>query len=172
MKKQKIRPCNTIRYTHGWVRDNVYIYGKNILKSLNPMNPSSDNFLACNTASGNCSFVGNGLTNTAPGKYSSVLNGNSNTASGAYASILGGANNHATGSHSVIIGGSGNTDSGYANVFIAGTGITAVAAGTLHINNLWISPTTYNNYPGVAPGVFPLGTVYVDTSANNTLRIQ
>lgn len=60
---------------------------------------------------------------------------------------------------------------------IIGSGIVLGGAngnsGSLHINNLWMNPVGYYTFAGVAPGgTFNPGTVYVDTAANNTLRVQ
>lgn len=41
---------------------------------------------------------------------------------------------------------------------------------SLHVNNLWFDPATILSFAGF-PAPFPLGTVYVDTSTNNTLRM-
>jgi hypothetical protein len=105
------------------------------------------------------------------------IGGGQNTvlASGQYASIFGGENNHASGSYSAILGGSGNSDGGLGNVFIAGTGIVVSAtvgnADSLHVNNLWFNPSAILTYAGF-PAPFNSGTVYVDSSTNNTLRMN
>jgi len=130
-----------------------------------------------NTASGNCSFVGNGLTNTASNSFSTVINGSSNTVSGVYSSILGGACHKVTGNYSsVLIGGGtapgsggngGNTVSGnYSSILsgqcnivthnyssASGYGIISVADCAFHANCL-IAPDTpaYSALP-------PLGTL-------------
>ena len=100
--------------------------------------------------------------------------GANNTNSGNYSAILGGSSNTNFGSFSSILGGSGNTIPGglfQAGVF--GKDITAVSSNTLHVGNVWINLLSYSSYAGVTPpSWFPLGTVYIDTLANGTLRIQ
>ena len=122
-----------------------------------------------NTASGNCSFVGNGLTNTASNSFSTVINGSRNTVSGVYSSILGGACHKVTCNYSsILIGGGtapgsggngGNTISGNYSSIISGQcnlvthnwssasgyGITSAADCAFHANCLIIqnTPTMY-----------------------------
>ncbi len=91
-------------------------------------------------------------------------------------SFLGGGHcNTISGRCSTILGGCGNSDAGCSYAGIYGQGITAQANGHMHINNLWIAPTTYNTYNGIAPtGTFPNGTVYIDVSlgSGKPLRMQ
>lgn len=121
------------------------------------------------------SFIGGGIGNYIYEQCSSIVGGceNAINAGGIGSFIGGGSGNTISGACSAILGGSGNSDGGLAYVGIFGQGITAVANGHFHVNNLWMAPATYNTYAGVAPGgTFPLGTIYADTTANNTLRIQ
>lgn len=86
-----------------------------------------------------------------------------------FGSIFGGQNNCVADNFTSILGGTGNTiPAGFPNAHIVGSGIVLGALvgnpGSLHVNNLWMQPTTYCNYAGVAPGgTFTPGTVYVDT---------
>jgi len=146
-----------------------------------------------NSAAGIYSFVGGGGTNLVDGasNYSTISGGYQSTICNAgyshafigggcvnrvaanCSSVVGGANNLVAGAYSAILGGSGNTVSAayeYAGIF--GCNITTQISNALHLENLWLNPTAYCHNPGVAIGVFPPGTVYVDTLANNTLRVQ
>jgi hypothetical protein len=57
---------------------------------------------------------------------------------------------------------------------VFGNGIASTAPGTMHLNNLWLDPATYNTWVGIAPsGTFALGTVYVDLAGfGGILRVQ
>ena len=106
-------------------------------------------------------FIGGGSSNVicAGATHSSILGGDSNTVNAACATVIGGSGNTVT--HN------------YAAVF--GNGISSVAAGTLHLSNLWLEPGGYNTFVGIAPtGTFPLGTIYVDTTIGlgAPLRVQ
>ena len=46
---------------------------------------------------------------------------------------------------------------------IAGNSITAAIPNALHVNGLWVDPTTIPSFPGF-PSLFTPGTVYVDTT--------
>ncbi len=86
---------------------------------------------------------------------------------------MGGDSNTVNAACATVIGGSGNTVThNYAAVF--GNGINSAVAGTMHINNLWLDPATYNTWIGIAPPfTFAPGTIYVDVSVGNGyLRVQ
>lgn len=105
-------------------------------------------FFSGNNASGDMSFVGNGINNHASGRMGTIINGQdnsasangafvgtgmSNRASGEFGSIVSGKNNMASGSYSVIGTGTFNVASGF-NSFIAsgqseGSGIVNEASG-------------------------------------------
>jgi hypothetical protein len=126
--------------------------------------------------------------------YSSIVGGYSNSNSGSYnSSILGGGCNHVNiGDYSIIaggccntnhallsaiLGGCGNTISaGYNNAHIVGSGIVLGSSvgnpNSLHVNNLWFDPATIISYAGFPATGYSSGTVYVDTSTNNTLRMN
>ena len=136
------------------------------------------------TAAGSCpasyGFIGGGTQNcidvtTTQSTCFGFIGGGSNNvicAGACHSSILGGDSNTVNAACATVIGGSGNTVThNYAAVF--GNGISSAVAGTMHINNLWLDPATYNTYPGIAPFFFfPLGTIYADTSAGYVLRVQ
>ena len=83
-----------------------------------------------NIASGERSFVANGLNNTASGEGSTVLNGNSNIALGAYSLVHGSGNCATTNAGgSVVLGGNANKAFG-ANSTIFGARNTICAKGT------------------------------------------
>ena len=107
------------------------------------------------------------------GQHSAIGGGINNTITGSCSVIAGGDNNTVNGAYSAILGGNNNSDGGLPNTMIVGNGITAAVSGALHVNNLWMAPATYNTFAGIAPGgTFPNGTIYADTTAGNTLRIQ
>ncbi len=116
----------------------------------------------------NCNSIPTGDYSSITGGLCNLINGNS------FNFIAGGCANTNGGQYSSILGGCGNLIAGaLACAGVFGHGITAVSAGTFHINNLWMAPATYNTYAGTAPPFwFPNGTVYVDTSSNHTLKIQ
>ena len=75
---------------------------------------------------------------------------------------------------SAILGGYNNViPAGCNYVATFGDSVTACINNALHVENLWLKPSSYCSYAGVTPPFyFPQGTVYVDTSACNTLRVQ
>ena len=85
-----------------------------------------------------------------------------------------GGYNIGCGEYSSIQGDCGNTvPFGQSFVGVFGCNITTVNDKTMHLNNVWLDPSTYNTYPGIAPSsFFPLGTVYVDISTGYLLRLQ
>jgi hypothetical protein len=118
-----------------------------------------------NVITGNVNFIGGGLCNLVNGDYAFTGGGRFNTTSGYYAFTGSGDCNLNDGLRSGIISGQLNNMCGYADSFIAGSCICAVAACTLHANCLWLG-----SIPTSSVGL-PTGSVWVDTTAGNVLKI-
>ena len=135
-----------------------------------------------NIACGVYTSISGGFNNVAQAVYSTISGGESNyinsihsVVSGGcenciiggthFSVIAGGVGNNNCGEYSSIQGGCGNTiPFGQSFVGVFGCNITTVNDKTMHLNNVWLDPSTYFNYLGIAPsGFFAPGTVYVDT---------
>ena len=156
---------------------------KSNLKRTNYTHSSSGggNNIAC----GVYTSISGGFNNVAQAVYSTISGGESNyinsihsVVSGGcenciiggthFSVIAGGSGNNNCGEYSSILGGCGNTvPFGCQYVGIFGCNISAVSDNTMHLNCINIDSL----YRGTSAPIAASGTVWVDTSAGNTLKI-
>jgi hypothetical protein len=121
-----------------------------------------------NTAGGDESTVGGGLSNTASGNTATVAGGAANNASGDSAMVGGGDNNLAGGDNSTVGGGGFNVASGYAST-VAGGGINyAPPTAARRVNPLLIEifgSTASGDYSSIGGGTINTAAGYASTVA-------
>ena len=102
-------------------------------------------------SSGCQSLVGGGSSNTSSGRYSAIVNGSGNTASGC---------------RSFIANGQFNNTCGLDDAMIVGSCICADRVCTTFVNAL-----SMKTAPTQIDLPLPIGTIYVDTSDGNRLKM-